>query len=133
MGTQTKKNRAYVESRVRVKAQFCERQNHRCCMCGVRMDPYGPLDTTPTWEHIIPKERGGSNSLANLVITCHRCNNTRPRGDTTYDEYGHSWKPVKPHMVRTHMRYGVQVLGDDNSWREFKRDILCRMPPSDKI
>lgn len=38
-------------------------------------------------EHIIPKSRGGSNRVSNLVIACRQCN--RRKGNKTAAEFGH--------------------------------------------
>ncbi len=35
-----------------------------------------------TLDHLIPKSRGGSNSLENLRLACFQCNNSR--GDSLY-------------------------------------------------
>ena len=51
-----------------------ERQNHRCCYCGVRTDHLGPLAQRPTIEHIIPLALGGPDRMENLVMACLTCN-----------------------------------------------------------
>lgn len=60
-----------------LKETLSEQQNHRCCFCGVRMGYGLGLDVQPTFEHVLPRSHGGSDSLDNLVIACHRCNTTR--------------------------------------------------------
>jgi 5-methylcytosine-specific restriction endonuclease McrA len=55
-----------------------ERQNHRCCICGVRTEGSARKSEpkAPTLEHVIPSAYvGGITSRANLVMTCVRCNN----------------------------------------------------------
>lgn len=54
-----------------------ERQNHRCCYCGIRMnDEQGHKDSA-TIEHVLPRSQGGANHHENYVIACYRCNNAR--------------------------------------------------------
>lgn len=66
-------------------ARVCERQNWRCCFCGVRM----PFEDTShphhaTRDHIIPRSEFRSNPRRyrrfmsdNIVAACYSCNNQR--------------------------------------------------------
>ena len=45
----------------------------------------GPNAAHPEVEHVIPRSRGGSNRLANLVLACGRCN--REKDDRTPIEW----------------------------------------------
>jgi HNH endonuclease len=38
-------------------------------------------------DHVIPRSRGGSNRISNLVLSCHDCNATK--GNLTAAEWGH--------------------------------------------
>lgn len=51
-----------------------------CCHC-LREFDFNEL----TIDHIIPKSRGGSYKLSNLVVACAPCNNDR--GDLNFDEF----------------------------------------------
>lgn len=55
--------------------------NGRCYYCGKDVDPF------EHWEpdHLIPRSQGGGDELANLVLSCRRCN--RSKGGRTVDEY----------------------------------------------
>ena len=58
-----------------VRDQLAEQQNWRCCYCGVRMDGLRGFDpTAPTFEHIVPRSKGGLDVIDNVVIACRRCN-----------------------------------------------------------
>jgi 5-methylcytosine-specific restriction endonuclease McrA len=64
------------------------RDAHRCGYCG---------RAAATIDHIVPRSRGGSDTWANLVACCLRCNGVK--GDRTPDEMG--WKlRVRPHAPR---------------------------------
>lgn len=57
------------------RAYMLERQNHRCCTCGIRMDGVNQTDDNfPTFEHVIPHRFGGPANRLNGVFTCARCN-----------------------------------------------------------
>ncbi len=44
-----------------------------CPYCDVRMDST-VAGREPTWDHIVPRDRGGSDESANCVVACARCN-----------------------------------------------------------
>lgn len=54
-----------------------ERQNHRCCWCGIRMGGILPDADAPTYEHVTPRSKGGSDDESNLVAACNLCNQLR--------------------------------------------------------
>ena len=60
-----------------LRRSLSESQNHRCCWCGQRCDDHGNGDLRATIEHVIPRDRGGSNKRHNLVMACRRCNTIR--------------------------------------------------------
>ena len=63
---------------------FAETQ-YRCAYCGQKL-----TEETRTIDHIIPKKRGGTDSIDNLVSACTICNNAK--GEKTPDEYRESLK-----------------------------------------
>lgn len=74
--------RLTIQARMRViLAVISERQNHRCCYCGIRTNEYQWEDhspTNPTIEHIIPVGMGGPREDEdNCVMACGACNNNR--------------------------------------------------------
>jgi hypothetical protein len=61
--------------------QTYESQSGSCYYCRTTMvlapaDPAEPLDDPrmATWDHLIPKGRGGTNARENLVLSCRSCN-----------------------------------------------------------
>ena len=58
-----------------------ERQNHRCCYCGVTMtykhETPDFVQTMMTIEHVVPKSHGGTDDDDNLVAACQSCNSAR--------------------------------------------------------
>jgi len=55
-----------------IKAEVMRRDQGRCCMCGYQ-DPYIEFD------HIIPRSKGGPNTVGNIQLLCRGCN--RRKGD----------------------------------------------------
>lgn len=66
-----------------IREYLSEKFNHRCCYCGVSEGHGRKFEV----EHIIPKSRGGTNSINNLAWSCHECN--QDKGKLTAIEYGH--------------------------------------------
>ncbi len=53
----------------------------RCCVyCGQSDVPF-------ELDHVVPRSRGGSDRVSNLVLSCHECN--AAKGNQTAAEYGH--------------------------------------------
>lgn len=61
-----------------------DRCGGRCHYCGVQMVRRGGRNMF-TLDHVIPRSRGGSNALSNLVGCCTECNNDK--GSLTGEEY----------------------------------------------
>lgn len=59
--------------RERTRARIYARDNHCCIWCGVAVTP----KLSACLDHVIPRERGGSNRHTNLVTSCFACNEAR--------------------------------------------------------
>lgn len=72
-----------------VREYLLEKWEHRCAYCVAR-DPEllkKPLSKDPLEvEHIVPRARGGSDRISNLVMACHKCN--QKKGTKTAAEFG---------------------------------------------
>jgi 5-methylcytosine-specific restriction endonuclease McrA len=58
-----------------------------CYYCEVPLTKFGP-DNAPTmitWDHIIPKAKGGASDYSNLVAACLKCN--KEKGTLSEDEF----------------------------------------------
>ena len=64
-----------------VRQYLLEKWNHKCAYCG-KTDV--PLEV----EHIVPKSRGGTDRVSNLVASCHECN--QKKDNQTAEEFGYS-------------------------------------------
>ncbi len=63
-----------------VRAYLLEKCARRCAYCGATNLPFKV-------EHIVPKNRGGSDRVSNLTLACHACN--MAKGARTAAEFGH--------------------------------------------
>ena len=63
-----------------IRAYLMEKFQHTCqYCCGKSEDP------VLEWEHMIPKSRGGSDSVKNATLACRRCN--QKKGNRTPEEW----------------------------------------------
>ena len=53
-----------------VREYLLEKFNHKCAYCGARNEILNI-------EHVVPKSKGGSNRVSNLVIACKTCNDKK--------------------------------------------------------
>jgi 5-methylcytosine-specific restriction endonuclease McrA len=63
-----------------VREYLLEKWGRTCAYCG---KTNVPLEV----EHIVPKNRGGTDRVSNLTISCRKCN--LKKGDKTAEEFGH--------------------------------------------
>lgn len=56
-----------------------------CYYCGVALVKNHPKERRMTWDHKIPKAKGGTNAQANLVMACFQCN--QEKGVLTETEF----------------------------------------------
>jgi 5-methylcytosine-specific restriction endonuclease McrA len=63
-----------------IRSYLLEKFERRCVYCGQG-------ETALEIDHVVPRSRGGSDRVSNLVLSCHDCN--RAKGDQTAAEFGH--------------------------------------------
>jgi len=63
-----------------VRSYLLEKFGRQCAYCGGG-------ETAFELDHLLPKSRGGSNRVSNLVLSCHECNVAK--ADHTASEFGH--------------------------------------------
>ena len=105
-----KRNRSPVKfSRQNIYA----RDHYRCQYCGEK-SPSEEL----TYDHVIPKSRGGKTEWKNIVTCCMECN--RRKGGRTPREASMKLirKPVRPKWVPA-IRITVGFKEVPQSWRDY--------------
>lgn len=60
-----------------IRAYVLEKWNYRCAYCGVK--------DRLTLDHVVPRSRGGSDSVTNLVAACNSCN--QRKGNRSLTEF----------------------------------------------
>ena len=63
-----------------VRCYLLERYRRRCVYCGCSNVPF-------EIDHVLPRSRGGSNRVSNLVLSCHACNHAKD--NQTAEEFGY--------------------------------------------
>jgi len=63
-----------------IRAYLLEKWERRCAYCHITTVPF-------ELDHLVPRSRGGSHRVSNLVLACHACN--QAKGDRTAAEFGY--------------------------------------------
>ncbi|MBW1681596.1 MAG: HNH endonuclease [Deltaproteobacteria bacterium] len=89
------------------------RDKYRCQYCGTRFSP-----EELTYDHVLPRSRGGKTQWENIVTCCIPCN--RRKGGRTPGEAGMSLvkKPTKPRWIPA-IRITIGFREVPHSWRDY--------------
>jgi 5-methylcytosine-specific restriction endonuclease McrA len=68
----------------RKRQHIYERDGYTCKLCRAPLTP-----ETATLDHVIPRSKGGSGAVNNLVTACRTCN--QKKGDKLMRDYGYEW------------------------------------------
>ena len=101
------------------KAYLLERENGCCIYCGIHASK-----AKMEIEHVIPRSRGGTDSLNNLVLSCHACNQTKGNQDIQTYLRG---KPSVLRRVRAHLGVDYRDAAHTNSIRLYVMNKLRAM------
>lgn len=63
------------------RSNIYQHYKKRCCYCG-----RGVSSADATWDHLIPRARGGNTDWSNIVLSCRPCN--AKKADKTPEEAG---------------------------------------------
>jgi 5-methylcytosine-specific restriction endonuclease McrA len=72
-----------------IRSYLLEKFGRRCVYCGRG-------ETAFEIDHVVPRSRGGTERVNNLVLSCHDCN--RAKGDQTAAEFGHPQVAVQAQL-----------------------------------
>lgn len=87
-----------------MRASLLEKFGRRCVYCQAYDQPFER-------DHRLPRSRGGSHRVSNLVLSCHTCN--QAKGNQTAAEFGHAEveqqarQPVRDAAAVTATRYAM--------------------------
>jgi 5-methylcytosine-specific restriction endonuclease McrA len=96
-----------------IRAYLLVKWDYCCAYCKTRN---GPLEL----DHLVPKSRGGSNRVSNLVIACHACN--QAKGNRSIEELLVD-QPNVFHCLLTQMKAPLRDAAAMNTtrWALYKR------------
>ena len=86
------------------RASLLEKFGRSCVYCGGINQPF-------EMDHVLPRSRGGSDSVSNLVLSCHQCN--AQKGTKTAPEWGYleveatARQPLRDAAAMNAIRYAL--------------------------
>lgn len=91
------------------------RDRYACGYCGHKYQSH-----ELTFDHVIPRSRGGRTYWTNIVIACLGCNGKK--GNRTPEEakmplQWRPWEPTPEELARAGMRFNLKTL--HNGWRDY--------------
>ena len=96
-----------------LRYQALMRSGGRCVLCGATKE-----DATLHVDHILPRSRGGKNTIDNLQVLCANCNEAKSNRDTTDLRAG-------PLVAETATDPGCPFCGPDLRSKAVARGELC--------
>ena len=89
-----------------IREYLLEKYAHTCQYCGGESN-----DSIMEWEHVIPRSRGGSDSVKNATLSCHTCN--QEKGSMNPKEWLESInvKPKKTKLDKARLK-GIKAVMD---------------------
>lgn len=80
-----KRTPAFTRYNLLLRDQWC------CAYCGHQFASH-----QLTYDHVIPKSRGGRTSWTNIVLACHRCNGMKADRTPEEAKMPLQWRPWQP-------------------------------------
>jgi 5-methylcytosine-specific restriction endonuclease McrA len=78
-----------------------------------------------TRDHIIPKGKGGDDSLDNLVVACKRCNDNKGQFDPR-DPNNPNQKPTRDNLIERAKEKIVQKIEEERlAYEAMMKDVWC--------
>lgn len=103
------------------KAYLLEREQGCCIYCGTHVS-----ESKMEIEHVIPKSKGGADSLNNLVLACSSCN--QAKGSLDLKEFLKGRSSIL-RKVREHLGVNYRDAAHTNSIRLYVMDKLRKALP----
>lgn len=103
------------------KTYLLERENYCCIYCGIHASK-----AKMEIEHVVPKSKGGTDSLNNLVLSCHECNQAKGSQDVQTYLKG---KPIILRRVKQQLGISYKDAAHVNSVRLYLINTLQSLFP----
>ena len=93
------------------KTSIYFRDHGKCTYCGQHV-----ILSNASFDHVVPRSKGGKSTWENLVLACKRCNlfkgDSAPTGEWVPKHNG--WKPSQKSMIDMRRKFAITV--DHESW-----------------
>jgi hypothetical protein len=93
------KNHLSCNARIRIRKVLLDVHGPYCWLCNTRI-----RGEEPSLDHIVPRSKGGRNSIANLRLAHKRCNTARGNGDVPVLILTHDMRLDRPQGWRNSSR-----------------------------
>jgi 5-methylcytosine-specific restriction endonuclease McrA len=93
------------------RTSIYQRDGYRCCYDGKR---YAPKDLT--YDHVIPRSRGGATDWLNIVASCRPCNTKKDRKTPAEAGMHMHFQPYKPRVLPMTAPFLVDVASMPEQW-----------------
>ena len=115
---QLRSKRLHASAVLKENQKLVKEASNLCAYCGCKGD-----EDALQWEHIIPKSRGGADTIDNMILGCKRCNQSKSDKDP-FEWYGKEKRYEVPRLVlgkylklvyEAHEKNGSLDAGDLNA------------------
>jgi 5-methylcytosine-specific restriction endonuclease McrA len=99
-----------------------QRDGHRCCYCAPSVGRHPAKDLT--YDHVLPRSRGGQTTWENIVTACRRHNTLKD--DRTPAEAGlhMHFQPHKPRVLPMTAPFLVDLASMPEQWEPYVRAMV---------
>lgn len=112
----------YVVFRQKVKfsrANIYARDNYQCQYCGAKAGAGHKLNISDlTFDHVIPRSKGGGTTWENIVTACQGCNSKKANRTPREANMGLLQEPVRPKVVNN-LEFTLSKRSIPDAWRDY--------------
>lgn len=99
-----------------IKEYLLIKYNYKCVYCDAK-------DVIFEQDHVIPKSRGGSNRISNLVLACVKCN--QAKSNKSLDEFVKD--PKRLHRIKSQLLVPLKDMAAVNATRNALGELLLKI------
>ncbi len=99
-----------------VKEYLLTKYNYKCVYCDAK-------DVIFEQDHVVPKSRGGSNRISNLVLACVKCN--QAKSNKSLDEFVKD--PKRLHRIKSQLLVPLKDMAAVNATRNALGGLLLKI------
>lgn len=99
-----------------IKEYLLTKYNYKCVYCDAK-------DVIFEQDHVVPKSRGGSNRISNLVLACVKCN--QAKSNKSLDEFVKD--PKRLHRIKSQLLVPLKDMAAVNATRNALGELLLKI------